>query len=132
MSVKKGTITFKDLEGNFATMRFKNVADLAASTTLKAALAAFSDCLVRSEALIEKNLYTVVGAGNVDEKAIITAQDSTGEVHKWALPGFNGTPVRDKEGDKVDPDDLTTILAAISTATGLSLAPLRSPVIKTR
>lgn len=132
MSVMRGTITFKDLKTNFATMRFKDVADVAAMATLKTALAAFSDCHVRSEASTEKNLYSVVGAGNRDKKAICTFSDATGETHKWAIPGFNGTPLNDKEGDYVDPTDLATIQTAIETATGLSLSPLRSPYIQTR
>lgn len=132
MSVTRGTITFKDLKANFATMRFKGVADLAAMTTLKTALAAFTDCDVRSEAHQTKNYFSVAGAGNRDYKAIITLADAEGEVHKWAIPGFSGTPLVDKEGEYVDPFDVATIMTAISAATGESYSGLRSPVIQTR
>lgn len=128
----RGTITFKDLKANFSTMRFKGPADLTVVETLKTALTAFSDCHVRATGYIDKTYYSVVGAGNRDYKAIITLADADGEVHKWAIPGFNGTPLVDKEGEYVDPTDLATIMAAIATATGETFTSLRSPVIQTR
>lgn len=133
MSVGKGTITFKDLKGNHSTMRF--VADtgmaLANVTTLKTALSALSDCHVRAEGYIDKNYFGVAGAGAIDDKAIITASDENGEVHKWALSGYNGVPQQDNDGYIMADADRTTALGVIATFTGLTLSAMRSPVIIT-
>jgi hypothetical protein len=133
MSTLKGVITFKDLKANHSAMRFKGAAGkaLADVTTLKTAIAAFSDCHVRAEGLMDKLYYDIVGAGNRDNKAVCTFSDADGETHKYMIPGFNGTPLQDKEGDYVNPTDLATIQAAIEVFTGESFSPLRSPVIKT-
>jgi hypothetical protein len=133
MSTLKGTITWKDLKGNHSTSRYTLVAGstLATVTTLKTALAAMSDCHVRAEGFIEKNYFGVVGAGAIDDKAIVTASDEDGEVHKWAISGYNGTPQQDNDGYIMADDDRTTALAAIATATGLTLSAMRSPVIIT-
>lgn len=132
MATSKGTITFKDLFSNFSTMRFKGGADLAAVTTLKTALSAFSDCHIRAEGFQDKNYFAVVGAGNRDLKAIITLADADGETHKWAIPGFNGEPVQDSEGERVSDANVATIQAAIEAYTGETYTALRSPVIQTR
>jgi hypothetical protein len=133
MSTIKGTITWKDLKGNHSTSRFKGAAGktLADVTTLKTALSAMSDCHVRAEGFIEKNYFAVDGAGAIDDKAIVTGSDSDGEVHKWGISGYNGTPQQDNDGYIMADSDRTTALAAIETFTGLSLSAMRSPVIIT-
>lgn len=133
MGTLKGVITFKDLKANHSTMRFKGAAGkaLADVTTLSTALAPYSACEVRAEGMMDKTYYGVDGAGNRDKKAICTFADADGETHKYAIPGFSGTPLQDKEGDYVDPVDLAVIQAAIETFTGETFAPLRSPVIQT-
>lgn len=129
----KATITFKDSQDNFSTMRFKGAAGktLTDVQTLKTALAALSDCDVRAEGLIEKNYYDVAGGDDINSKAIVTGADSDGEVHKWSLPGYNGTPVQDDDGKHMADADRATAIAAIETFTGLSLTELRSPYIIT-
>lgn len=133
MSTLKGTITWKDVKGNHSTSRFKGDTGkaLADVTTLKTALSAMSDCHVRAEGFIEKNYFAVVGAGAVDDKALVTASDADGEVHKWAVSGYNGTPQQDNDGYIMADADRTAALAAIATFTGLSLSAMRSPVIIT-
>ena len=133
MSVLKGTITWKDLKSNHSTSRFTGAAGktLADVTTLKAALTPMSACHVRAEALIEKNYFGVDGAGAIDDKAIVTASDSNGETHKWAISGYNGTPQQDNDGYIMADADRTAAIAAIATFTGLTLSALRSPVIIT-
>lgn len=130
----KGTITFKDAELNFSTMRFtaatgKTKADV---TTLSTALQAYTDCDVRAEAIIDKDYSEVAGAGNRDKKGIVTVGDSDGETHKWALPGYNGASATDKPGEHMIDPDLAAIVSAISTFTGEAYTVLRSPVIQTR
>lgn len=133
MSVEVGTITWKDLKANHSTSRFKlaGSSTLATVTTLKTALAAMSACHVRAEGYIEKNYFGVDGAGAIDDKAIVTASDSQGEVHKWGISGYSGTPTQDNEGYIMASADRTAALAAIATATGLTLSAMRSPVIVT-
>jgi len=133
MSTLKGTITWKDVKGNHSTSRFigdtgKTLADV---TTLKTALSAMSDCHVRAEGFIEKNYFAVAGAGAVDDKALVTASDSDGEVHRWAVSGYNGTPQQDNDGYIMADADRTAAISAIATFTGLSLSAMRSPVIVT-
>ena len=108
-----------------------NAKTLADVTTLEGVLDDYTDCHTRAEAMIEKTYYAIVGAGNRDKKAILTLADADGETHKWALPGFNGTPLQDKEGDYVDPVDMAVIQAGIEALTGESYTALRSPVIQT-
>ena len=127
----KGLITFKGSNKATSTMRFEGVADLATLVTLNGVLSGKSDCAVSRQAYQDSNIIVVDGSGNVDIKAIITAQDSEGHVHKWGLPGYNGATEIDNEGEKVTDAELTDLLSAIETATGLTLAPLRSPVIQT-
>jgi len=133
MSTIKGVITFKDLKANFSAMRFKGDTGkvLADVETLKTVLATYTDCHVRATGAMEKTYYPVVGAANRDDKAVCTFSDVDGETHKYMIPGFNGTPLQDKEGDYVDPTDLAVIQAGIEVFTGESFSPLRSPVIKT-
>jgi len=133
MSTLKGTITWKDLKGNHSTSRFIGAAGktLADVTTLKTALAAMSGCDVRAEGFIEKNYFGVSGAGAVDDKALVTASDSDGEVHRWAISGYSGTPVQDNDGYTMADADRTSALAAIATFTGLTLSAMRSPFITT-
>ena len=133
MAVKVGTITYKDLKSNHSTSRFDGAAGATLTTvqTLKTALAAMSDCHIRAEALIEKEYYGVAGAGAVDDKAIVTASDSNGKTHKWAISGYNGTPQQDNDGFIMADADRTSAISAIATFTGLTLSALRSPVIKT-
>lgn len=133
MATLKGTITWKDLKSNHSTSRFvmavgKALADV---TTLKTALAAMSDCHVRAEGFIEKNYFGVDGAGAIDDKALVTASDEDGEVHRWAISGYSGTPQQDNDGYIMADADRTSALAAIATATGLTLSAMRSPVIVT-
>lgn len=134
MSTLRGVITFKDLKANHSTMRFKGAAGklLADVTTLEGVLSGYTDCHTRAEGIMDKVYYDVVGAGNRDLKAICTFADSDGETHKYSIPGFNGTPLQDKEGEYVDPVDLALIQAAIETFTGEAFSPLRSPVIQTK
>lgn len=133
MATLKGTITWKDLKSNHSTSRFvmapaKTLTDV---TTLKTALAAMSDCHVRAEGFIEKNYFGVDGAGAIDDKALVTASDEDGEVHRWAISGYSGTPQQDNDGYIMADADRTAALAAIATATGLTLSAMRSPVIVT-
>jgi hypothetical protein len=133
MSTIKGTITWKDLKQNHATSRFKGAAGktLTDVTTLKTALAAMSACHVRAEGFVEKNYFGVDGAGAIDDKAIVTASDGDGDVHKWAISGYNGTPQQDNDGYIMADADRTAAIAAIAAFTGLTLSALRSPVIIT-
>ena len=133
MSTLKGTVTWKDLKGNHSTSRFigapaKTITDV---TTLKTALSAMSDCHVRAEGFIEKNYFGVDGAGAVDDKALVTASDEDGEVHRWGISGYNGTPLQDNDGYTMASADRTAAIAAIATFTGLTLSAMRSPVIIT-
>lgn len=134
MAVGRGTITWKGSNAATVTTRFKAAAGKTKAdvVTLKEALDDFSDCNVRAEAFIDKNYYAVDGAGNVDLKAICSFADADGETHKYVIPGFNGTPLMDYEGEYVDPEDLDTIQTAVETFTGESFTPLRSPVIQTK
>ena len=133
MSVLKGTITFKDVKGNHSTSQIDLAAGktLADVTTLKTALSGMSDCHIRAEGFIEKNYFGVVGAGAVDDKAIVTASDENGEVHRWAISGYNGTPQQDNDGYIMADADRTAAIAAYAVATGLTLSAMRSPVITT-
>ena len=133
MSVLKGTITFKDLKGNHSVAKVVMAAGkaLADVTTLKTGLALMSDCHIRAEALVEKNYFGVVGAGAIDDKAIFTASDQNGVVHKWGIPGYNGTPQQDNDGYIMADADRTTAAGLYAAATGLTLSVMRSPVIVT-
>ena len=86
----------------------------------------------RAHGLVDKDYAAAAGGGNRDKKAIVTVADADGEVHKWAIPGFNGTVVNDKEGDHMDSTELATIVTAISAFTGETYTNLRSPIIQTR
>jgi len=133
--MNKGTIRFKDSQKNFSAMRIEDTVGTKVKTdvaTLKTALSAKSDCDVRGEAYIDETLYSVAGAGALQDKAIITAQDTDGHVHKWALPGYNGTPVQDDDGWVMVDADRDALVTAIATFTGLTLSALRSPYIVTR
>jgi len=133
--MNKGTIRFKDSQENFSAMRIEDTVGtqvLLGVTTLKTALAAHSGCHVRGEAYIDENLYSVAGSGALQDKAIITAQDSDGHVHKWALPGYSGTPVQDDDGWIMADADRDACITALATFTGLTLSALRSPYIVTR
>lgn len=132
MSVKKGVVTFMDSEKNFASMRFEGVADLTALTTLETALAVLSDGNPKRRAIVEADILSPAtpATGHVDTKGIITAQDSDGHIHRWSLPSFDGTSVKIKGGYRMDDTELATVVAAIATATGLTLTPLESPVIQ--
>jgi len=135
MGASKGTITFKDVKTNFSTMRFPDEADAKTKTdvaTLRAVLALLSDCHIAGEGYVDKTKFTVAGADSVDNKGVITCQDQHGNVHKWALPGYNGTPVQDNDGWTMTDADRDTAIAAIAAFTGLTLSALRSPYIVTR
>lgn len=133
MSVKKGTITWKDLKGNHSTSRFDGASGVGLSdvTTLKTALAAMSDCHVRAEGYIEKNYFGVAGAGAIDDKALVTASDENGDVHRWGIAGYNGTAQQDNDGYIMADADRSAAIAAIAAFTGLTLSAMRSPVITT-
>lgn len=130
----KGTITYKDLEANFSTMRFKpaGAKTLADVGTLATVLDGYTDCDRRAHAFQDKTYAAATGAGNKDIKGIVTVADSDGEVHKWALPGYNGTTAQDIDGEHMIDPDLAAIVAAITALTGETYTVLRSPVIQTR
>jgi len=135
MGASKGTITFKDVKQNFSTMRFPDSAGtktLTDVTTLKTALVAFTDCHISGEGYVDKNKFTVDGADATDNKGIVTCQDGDGNVHKWAIPGYNGTPVQDNDGFTIEDADRDAAITAIAAFTGLTLSALRSPYIVTR
>ena len=135
MGASKGTITFKDVKTNFSTMRFPDASDAkdkAGVATLQAVLETYSDCHVAGIGYVDKTKFTVAGADAVDNKAIITCQDGDGNVHKWALPGYNGTPVQDNDGWTMDTTERDACITAIAVFTGLTLSALRSPYIVTR
>lgn len=135
MAGNKGTITFKDAEKNFSTMRFPDTAGTKTKAdveTLKAVLVAFTDCHIRGTGYVDKTYYVVAGADITDSKAIVTCQDGDGNVHKYSIPGYNGTPVQDKDGYVMEDADRDAAVTAIGVFTGLALAPLRSPYIVTR
>jgi hypothetical protein len=129
----KGTITFKDLFKNHSTMQIVGAAGKthADVETLKTTLASYSDCHIRGVGCIEKVYYAVAGAGNRDDKAIITVSDPDGKIHRWMIPGFNGTPLQDGEGTYVDPVDMAVIVPALTLFTGVAYSDNRSPVIRT-
>jgi len=133
MSVLKGTVTFKDLKGNHSTSQvtLAGGSTLATVVTLKTGLALLSDCHIRAEGFLEKNYFGVAGAAAIDDKAIVTASDENGEVHKWGIPGYNGTPQQDNDGWIMADADRTTAIGLYAAATGLTLSAMRSPVIKT-
>ena len=130
----KGTVTYKDLKANFATMRFKPAAGkvLADVGTLATVLDGYTDCDRRAHAFQDRTYAAAVGAGNKDVKGIVTVADADGEVHKWAIPGYNGAEAQDKDGDHMIDPDLGIIVAAITALTGEAYTVLRSPIIKTR
>lgn len=132
MSIKKGVVTFMDSEKNFASMRFEGVADLTALGVLETALLVLSNGAAKRRAIVEADILSPATpvAGHVDTKAIITAQDSDGHIHRWSLPSFDGTSIKTKDGFRMDDTELATIVAAIATATGLTLTALESPVIQ--
>lgn len=130
----KGTITYKDLKSNFSSMRFKPAAGktLLDVGTLATVLDGYTACSRRAHALQEKTYLAAVGAGNRDEKGIVTVADADGEVHKWAIPGYNGATEQDNDGDIMADPDLAAIVAAITALTGEVYTVLRSPIIQTR
>lgn len=130
----KGTVTYKDLHANFSTMRFKPVAGkaLADVATLATVLDAYTACDRRAHAIQEKIYAAATGAGNRDIKGVVTVADADGEVHKWALPGYNGATSQDNEGEIMADPDLAAIVTAIAVFTGDTYTTLRSPVIQTR
>lgn len=130
----KGTITYKDLEANFSTMRFKPAAGkaLADVDTLAGVIDGYTACDRRAHAFQDKTYAAATGAGNRDIKGIVTVADSDGEVHKWAIPGYNGASEQDNDGEKMANPDLAAIVAAITALTGETYTVLRSPVIQTR
>jgi hypothetical protein len=130
----KGTLTYKDGESNFSTMRFKAAtgktkADVA---TLGGVIDGYTACDRRATGFIDKDYVSAAGAGNRDVKGIVTVADVDGEVHKWALPGYNGATAIDKEGEHMIDPDLQAIVDAITALTGATYTVLRSPVIQTR
>lgn len=130
----KGTITYKDEKLNFSSMRFngdtgKTKADV---NTLALVIDGYTACDRRAHALIDKDYAAAAGGGNRDKKGIVTVADADGEVHKWALPGYNGASEKDKEGEHMIDPDLAAIVAAIEVFTGETYTVLRSPVIQTR
>ena len=131
---KKGTITFKDAEANFRTMRVKAEGTklLADVNILATALMAYTDCDVRATGLIDKSYSSVSGGGNADRKGVVTVADVDGEVHKWSLSGYSGATAVDKEGEHMVDPDLQIIVDAIAAFSGESYTVLRSPVIQTR
>ena len=130
----KGTVTYKDLEDNFSTMRFKPAAGktLTDVGTLATLLDGYTACDRRAHAFQEKTYAAATGAGNRDIKGIVTVADSDGEVHKWAIPGYNGATAQDNDGEKMVDPDLAAIVAGITALTGEAYTVLRSPVIQTR
>lgn len=133
-AVTKAVITFMDTKRNFSSMTFEGVATRAAMETLQGVLEGYTACNTKRNAFHDISVLspaTPVGA-NRDRKAIINTQDDVGHVHSWEIPGYNGATTQEKEGERVEDVALTAIVAAIATATGLSLTALESPVIQTR
>lgn len=130
----KGTVTYKDLEANFSTMRFvpasgKTLADV---DTLAVILDGVTDCDRRAHGLIDKTYAAATGAGNRDVKGVVTVSDSNGDTHRWEVPGYNGDSEQDKLGEHMIDPDLAAIIAGITALTGEAYTALRSPVIQTR
>lgn len=132
MSVKKGVITIMDSEKNFASMRFEGVADLTALTTLETAVLVLTDGNAKRRAIVEADILSPAtpASGHVDKKGVVTTQDSDGHIHRWSIPSFSGTEIKTKDGYRMDDTELATIVAAIATATGMTLTALESPVIQ--
>lgn len=129
----RGIITVEDGEGNFSSSRIDGCADLAAVTTLRTALATYIEGKASREAFQEIAMISHSGqTGHIDYRAIITAQDSNGKVHQWVLPTYSGDEETDVEGTKIPAATAATIVALYATASGLTLTPLRCPVIRTR
>lgn len=130
----KGVITYKDGEANFSTMRFKPAAAKTKTDvgTLATVLDGYTACDRRAHGLVDKDYAAATGAGNRDVKGIVTVADDDGEIHKWALPGYNGATATDKEGEHMIDPDLAAIVTAITALTGETYTTLRSPVIQTR
>lgn len=130
----KGVITYKDEKLNFSTMRFKGDSGKTKADvgTLATVIDGYTACDRRAHGLVDKDYATATGGGNRDVKGIVTVADADGEVHKWAVPGYNGATDTDKEGEHMVDPDLAAIVAAISAFTGESYTVLRSPVIQTR
>ena len=130
----KGTITYKDLKANFSTMRFKPAAGkgLTDVGTLATIIDGYTGCDRRAHAFQDKTYVAATGTANKDDKGIVTVADADGEVHKWAIPGYNGAEEQDNDGDIMADPDLAAIVAAIAALTGETYTTLRSPIIKTR
>lgn len=133
-NVKQGVLVWKDSKQNKARMFFEGSGiTFDKMKTLSTALLAYTDAV--KEKAIFKDVQQYVSAtpatGHEDTKAVITAIDNEGKIHKWRLPSWNGTTVKTKSGYRVDETELAAIVADIATATGLTLTPLESPVIQT-
>jgi len=139
----KGIIMWRGDMGNptthYSKSTFPDVTAVAAVDTLGTALAAFSDANVAKVSFIESDAVTdaapgAVPAANVDEKAICYFRDTTTlKVHSCTIPAVKSTAVEETpEGDRVTAAAMTTIVAAIATATGATLVPLYGVVIKKR
>lgn len=129
----RGIITVEDGQGNFSSSRIDGCADLAAVTTLRTALAAYISGKASREAFQSISMISHSGqTGNIADRAIITAQDSNGKVHQWVLATYSGDEEEDKDGWKIPAATAATIVGLYATASGLTLTPLRCPVIRTR
>ena len=131
----KAVITVKDAGKNHASMKVEKKDGVATEAELDAFITAIESktacSIVRKGRLNGAFDSALSGAGNKDDKAILTFQDEIGHVHKYNFPGYSGATEQDNEGLKVTDAEMAIFKAAFEAFTGYVLTPLRSPVIRT-
>ncbi len=140
-AVAKGTLVYKDLTNRGRAKVVFQAKDgtaitKAAMVTLAGVIATHTDCVLVSETALDiQREDAAPGAGNKDRKGIITGQESNGRLHKWQIPGIKAADCEtlpNTTGEFVKTAVAQTLLDAIATATGLTLALLPCPVIQSR
>jgi hypothetical protein len=137
----KGIIIWRGDSGNpeshYSKSQIPDVTDDAALATLVTALDALTDCNDAKRSFISNTLLSDSEPGadaNVDRKAIAYFRDPTTlKVHSITLaaPVSTATEMTD-QGERLTAAAMSTIVAAINTATGKSYTALYGVVIQKR
>jgi len=138
---KKGMIIYRGDSGrpktHYAKSTVDNVIDNAALTVLKTALNSYTDCNPAKQVFSESTLLVdaaPVTNANVDYRGTVYFRHPTTlKVHSFTLPAIAASAVEMKdEGERIKTADVSTIVAAIATATGIAYTPLYGVVEQSR
>lgn len=133
----KGRLTWKgDIgkpEGQYTTTTVIEVIDAAALATLATALTSHTNCNLAQRTFVDEAIIDDSMPGgnvNVDRYAkIVLRHAANGKIRSFILAGpLAAEVVATPQGERLDPTALTAIATAVSTATGLTLNPVKGVV----